>query len=288
LTAPDSASRVRITDHGDVREIRLTRPDRHNALNEETIRVLAEAFLAVSTASSASPRAVLLSAEGKSFCAGADVEYMRRIADHPLEENLADARNLAALFGAVRSCPCLVVARVQGAALGGGSGLVAACDLVVASDEARFGFTEVRLGLVPATISPFVVERIGPVRARALFATGEIFGAAEAQRIGLVDRVTPPGELSAEVDRILASVLSAAPLASREAKRLADRVGRRFTGTPLDPYLANESARLIAEMRSRTEGREGLQAFLEKRRAAWVREWPPAAGSAGSDSTPVN
>lgn len=242
---------------------------------------LTEAFRAV--AASTTVRVVLLSAEGKSFCAGADAAYMRRIAEHPFEENLEDARRVAGLFRAVRTCPVLVVARVQGAALGGGSGLLAACDLVVASEEARFGFTEVRLGIVPATISPFVVERIGPARARGLFASGEIFGAAEAQRIGLVDRLAPAGELPAEIDRILAAALQAAPGAAREAKRLADHVGAQLAGggswgaaPALDPKLAAETARLIAEMRASDEGREGLSAFLEKRKARWVSVWPPA------------
>jgi methylglutaconyl-CoA hydratase len=282
LSAAEPSPPVLVRDRGGVREIRLSRPDRHNALDEETIARLTAAFQDVVVAP-IPPRAVLLTAEGKSFCAGADVDSMRRMGQCPPEENLEGARRLAGLFRSVRTCPCLVLARVQGAALGGGSGLVATCDLVVAAEEARFGFTEVRLGIVPATISPFVIERIGSVRARALFATGEIFGAAEAQRIGLVDRVLPLEELDHEIDRVLGAILGAAPLASREAKRLADEIGRRLSGDAgggsapcLEPSLAEETARRIAAMRSGPEGREGLTAFLEKRRPTWVEPWPPA------------
>jgi methylglutaconyl-CoA hydratase len=279
---------ILVIDRGPVREIRLRRPDLHNAFDEALIAELTRAFATVGTSSDGpSPRAVVLSAEGRSFCAGADVRY-----------NLADSRRLAALFRTVRACPVLSIARVQGTALGGGCGLLAACDLVVAAETARFGFTEVRLGIVPATISPFVVERIGPSRARGLFASGEIFDAAEAQRIGLIDRLAPADRLDAEIERVLEAILIAAPLASREGKKLADRIGWRLassdsaedgarrSGTDpksaspasLDPALGEETARLIAELRAKPEAREGLRAFLEKRKATWV-EPPPSPRS---------
>jgi methylglutaconyl-CoA hydratase len=260
-----AGGRLCIRDRGPVREIRLSRPDVHNALDEELIAALTLAFIEVGAIPDP-PRAVVLAAAGTSFCAGADLHYMQRIAAFTAEENRADALRLAALFRSVHACPVFVLGRIQGAALGGGSGLVACCDLAVSSAGARFGFTEVRLGLVPATISPFVVVRIGGAKARSLFPTGEVFDAAEAQRIGLVDRVVAPEQLDAEIDRVLELLLSAAPGASREAKALADRAAGS---------AAEEAAALIARLRSLPEGREGIAAFLEKRRPAWTQSWPP-------------
>lgn len=274
--------RLRVRDSGPVREIRLARPEVHNALDQELIAALTAAFVEVGSLP-IPPRAVILAAEGKSFCAGADLHYMQRVAAFTAEENRADALRLAALFRAVRGCPVFVLGRIQGTALGGGCGLVACCDMAVASGEARFGFTEVRLGIVPATISPFVVARIGAARARALFPTGEIFDAVEAQRIGLVDRLVPPAGLDAEIARILTALLAAAPGASREAKVLADRAAAwgsayatETTGTP------DDAADLIARMRALPEGREGIAAFLQKRTPGWVQPWPPD-GPAGKD-----
>ena len=264
-----AGGRLCILNRGPVREIRLSRPDVHNALDEELIAALTLAFTEV-TAAPISSRVVVLAAAGASFCAGADLHYMRRIAAFTEEENLADARRLAALFRAVHDCPIFVLGRVQGAALGGGSGLVACCDLAVSSTGARFGFTEVRLGLVPATISPFVVARIGAAKARAIFPTGEIFDAAEAQRIGLVDRVVAPEQLDTEIDRVLGLLLSAAPGASREAKALADRAAG---------WADEETAAIIARLRALPEGREGIAAFLEKRRPTWTQPWPPPTDS---------
>lgn len=270
--------RLRIRDRGPVREIRLSRPDVHNALDEELIAALTLAFAEVE-ADPHPPRAILLAAEGASFCAGADLHYMQRIAGYTADENHADALRLAALFRAVHDCPVFVLGRIQGAALGGGCGLVAGCDLAIASTQARFGFTEVRLGIVPATISPVVVARIGAAKARSLFPTGEIFDAAEAQRIGLVDRVAAPDQLDIEIDRILALLLSAAPGASREAKALADSAARWLAGWTPDAAGAStseEAATLIARMRALPEGREGIAAFLEKRKPGWTEPWPPS------------
>jgi methylglutaconyl-CoA hydratase len=272
-THESAGGRLCIRNRGAVREIRLSRPDVHNALDEELITALTAAFVELGAVSNL-PRAILLTAEGKSFCAGADLHYMQRIAGYSADENRADALRLAALFRAIHDCPVFVLGRIQGAALGGGCGLVAGCDLAVASDQARFGFTEVRLGIVPATISPFVVARIGAARARALFPTGEIFDAAEARRIGLVDRVVAPEQLDTEVDRVLSLLLSAAPGASREAKALADRAAGWAAGPATE-----ETAALIARLRALPEGREGIAAFLEKRRPAWTQPWPPPAES---------
>jgi methylglutaconyl-CoA hydratase len=284
-----AGGRLCVRDCGPVREIRLSRPDAHNALDEDLIAGLTAAFVEVGTLQNP-PRAVLLAAEGKSFCAGADLRYMQRLAGYAAEENHADALRLAAMFQAVHDCPVFVLGRIQGAALGGGCGLVAACDLAVASASARFGFTEVRLGIAPATISPFVVARIGAAKARALFPTGEIFDAAEARLVGLVDRVVAPEQLDAEIDRILELLLGAAPGAAREAKALARRAAGWVAGWTTDtaaepaakPVIgppagtaATEAAALIARLRALPEGREGFAAFLEKRKPAWTQSWPP-------------
>lgn len=300
LSQSRAGGRLAVVDRGPVRELRLHRPEAHNALDAELISALTEAFEEIHFAVERSadsavlpsrggqaggpardfgpPRAVLLTGAGRSFCAGADLQYMREVAAFSEEENRADAARLAALFAAVRRCPVFVLARVQGAALGGGCGLVAASDLVVAAAGARFGFTEVRLGIVPATISPYVIERIGAACARALFPTGEIFDAAEARRIGLVDRIAPEEDLDGAVGRVLGALLSAAPGASREAKALADRIAAA-SSFPLDPALAAETAGWIARLRASDEGREGIAAFLEKRPARWVQSlaetgWP--------------
>jgi methylglutaconyl-CoA hydratase len=290
--APSSLAGGRLlrTDCDGLREIRLHRPDVRNALDEELIRGLTEVFeetarevaniradAAPGSVSApagpgdptdAAPRAILLSAEGSSFCAGADLAYMSRVSGFSEAENVADARRLSEMFRAIRGCPVFVIGRVQGFALGGGAGLVACCDLAIASEESRFGFTEVRLGIVPAVISPFVIERIGPARARSLFPTGEIIQAEEARRIGLVDRVVPAGELDAAVQAVVEAIRAAAPLASREAKALVDRVSRWPAGEA--PALHEETARLIARLRALPEGREGMAAFLEKRKARWI------------------
>jgi methylglutaconyl-CoA hydratase len=273
-----AGGRLAVIQREGIREIRLNRPEIRNALDEELIAGLTDAFKAVaregadeSTASTL--RGVLLSGAGKTFCAGADLNYMKRVARYGEEENRDDARRLSALFAAIRRCPVFVLGRVQGAALGGGAGLAACCDLVIAAEDARFGFTEVRLGIVPAVISPFVIDRIGPARARSVFPTGEIFNAAEARNIGLADRVVPAGELDAAVDGVLKALLEAAPLASRESKLLIERAAAALplafdrTG---EGSIFEATAHTIARLRAAPEGKEGISAFLEKRRAWWV------------------
>jgi methylglutaconyl-CoA hydratase len=201
-------------------------------------------------------RAVVLSGEGASFSAGADVEWMRSSVDLPYEENVADALRLRAMLDAIDSCPAPVVARVQGHALGGGCGLVACCDVVVAEPAAVFAFSEVKLGIVPAVISPFALAKIGDGAARRFFVTGERFGAEVALRIGLVHEIAD--DLDAAVERVVGELLSAGPDATRAAKQLA-RVS----------HSALETAELIAAHRTGAEGQEGLRAFLETRAAAW-------------------
>ncbi|MGZ4353512.1 MAG: enoyl-CoA hydratase-related protein [Gaiellaceae bacterium] len=229
----------------------MARPERRNAFDAALIAELTEAFADVGDA-----RAVVLAGEGASFSAGADVDWMRASADLSYEENVEDAMRLRRMLEAIDSCPAPVVARVQGHALGGGCGLVACADVVIAEDDAVFAFSEVKLGIVPAVISPFALAKIGPGPARRWFVTGERFDAWTALWMGLVHEVTV--DLDRAVEDVLGEIAGAGPEAARAAKSLAR--------TPLP---AEETARLIAERRTSAEGQEGLRAFLEKRRPAW-------------------
>jgi methylglutaconyl-CoA hydratase len=236
---------------GSVLRITLARPDRRNAFDAALIAELAEAFVDVGRA-----RAVVLAGEGPSFCAGADVDWMRGSARLSYDENVADANAMRQMFESIDRCPAPVVARVQGHALGGGAGLVAAADIPIAAPGTVFAFSEVKLGIIPAVISPFALAKIGAVHARRYFVTGERFDAETALRIGLVGEVA--ADLDGAVDRVVGELLSAGPSAARWAKRL---VRERPDGP--------ETARWIAERRTSAEGQEGLAAFLERRRASW-------------------
>ena len=236
---------------GSVLRVTLARPDRRNAFDAELIGELAEAFVDVGRA-----RAVVLAGEGASFSAGADVDWMRASAALSYEENVADANGLRRMLEAIDGCPAPVVARVQGHALGGGAGLVAAADIAIVSRDATFAFSEVKLGIIPAVISPFALAKIGSGAARRYFLTGERFDADTALRIGLVSAVVD--DLDEAVENVVGELLSAGPLAVRWAKRL---VRERPDGP--------ETARWIAERRTSDEGQEGLAAFLEKRPPGW-------------------
>jgi methylglutaconyl-CoA hydratase len=251
-------SALRIERDGDVLRVTIARPERRNAFDAALIGDLAEAFADVGDA-----RAVVLAGEGRSFCAGADVEWQRASIDLSYDENVADAMRLYRMLEAIDTCPAPVVARVQGFALGGGSGVVACADTVVAAPDAVFGFTEVRLGIVPAVISPFVLARIGAGAARRYFLTGERFGAEAALRIGLVHELAE--ELDEAVERVVHSLLAAGPEAARAAKRLIR-----------DRPLGVATAQVAAALRTSPEGQEGLRAFLEKRAATL-----PGGGSWG-------
>ena len=245
------AGNLRIERDAGVLRVTLARPDRRNAFDAALIAELAEAFVDVRRA-----RAVVLAGDGPSFCAGADVEWMRASADLSYEENVADANALRAMLEAIDGCPAPVVARVQGHALGGGAGLVAAADVAIAGRDAVFAFSEVKLGIIPAVISPFALAKIGPGQARRWFVTGERFGAETALQMGLVQEVAD--DLDEAVERVVGELLSAGPQAARWAKRL---VRERPDGP--------ETARWIAERRTSDEGQEGLRAFLEKRPPSW-------------------
>ena len=242
---------LRIDRDGDLLRVTLARPETRNAFDAALITELSEAFVDVGKA-----RAVLLAGEGPSFCAGADVEWMRSSVDLDYDANVADATALRRMLEAIDSCPAPVVARVQGHALGGGAGLVACADIAVAETDAVFAFSEVKLGIIPAVISPFALAKIGAGPARRYFVTGERFDAATALRIGLVHEVVD--DLDSGVAAIIAELRSAGPRAARHAKRLV-----------LDRPDGPETARRIAERRTSAEGQEGLRAFLERRPAAW-------------------
>ncbi|MDQ3067721.1 MAG: enoyl-CoA hydratase-related protein [Actinomycetota bacterium] len=247
-------SALRIEREGELLRITLARPETRNAFDAAMIAELSEAFVDVGKA-----RAVLLAGDGASFCAGADVEWMRASVDLDFDTNVADANALRGMLEAIDRCPAPVVVRIQGHALGGGAGLVACADIAVADERAVFAFSEVKLGIIPAVISPFALAKIGPTWARRYFATGERFDAATALRIGLVHDVS--ADLDAAVERVLAELWSAGPRAARHAKKLV-----------LERPDGPETAKRIAERRTSDEGQEGLRAFLERRSPSWVSE----------------
>jgi methylglutaconyl-CoA hydratase len=244
-------SSLRIERDGAILRVTMARPERRNAFDASLIAELTEAFTDVGDA-----RAVVLAGDGPSFSAGADVEWMRSSVDLSYDDNVADALRLRAMLDAIDSCPAPTIARVQGHALGGGCGLVACVDIAVAAPDAQFAFSEVKLGIVPAVISPFALAKIGTGAARRWFVTGERFSADTALRIGLTHEVAD--DLDAAVDAVLGELLTAGPEAARAAKELARA-----------PQTADETARRIAAHRTGAEGQEGLRAFLEKRPATW-------------------
>lgn len=262
----NSYEHLRRTDEGPVTTVSLARPDSRNALNAPLIEELTACFEEVSDDERA--RVVVLTGEGHSFCAGADIGYMRDTANLSYEKNLEDARRLAAMFRALDECPKPVVAKVRGAAMGGGAGLVAASDIVVAAEGTRFAFSEVRLGIAPATIAPFVVRKIGYSHARSLFLSGERFGAERAREIGLVHEVVAEDALNSAVSGKVDGLLAGGPYAQAAIKMLLREIE---TVEPMDA-LALMSP-LISELRTGVEGQEGLGAFLEKREPRW-RENP--------------
>lgn len=250
---------------GGVAVVLLNRPEKRNAFDAETIAALTEAFETLAGADHV--RIVFLRGAGGAFSAGADLDWMREAADWDESRNRDDAYELARMLKALHDLPQLTVALVDGPAFGGGAGLVAACDLAVATADSKFAFSEVRLGLTPATISPYVVAAIGPRNARVLFATGRVFGADDAQRFGLVQEVVADADHMNIVQEALAAGMTAcAPGAVADAKRLVDDV----SGRAITHDLMHETARRIAARRVSQEGQEGVRAFLEKRKPSWA------------------
>jgi methylglutaconyl-CoA hydratase len=255
-----------IVRDGPVERLTLNRPDVRNAFNEQVIAELTQWAEAV-TSSSDRPRVIVLAGAGKMFCAGADVTWMAKTVAYTEPENIRDATAMSRMFGAIDSLPVPVIGRVHGAALGGGAGLAAVCDIVVADEEAVFGFTETKLGIVPAVISPFALAKIGRSAARELFLTGARFSAARASQIGLVHAVVPASELDATVDSYVHELLTAGPEAVAAAKSLIPSVWGKSAAD-----AQSITARTIAARRVSSEGQEGLRAFLAKKRPAWNRD----------------
>ncbi|MBN9462446.1 MAG: enoyl-CoA hydratase/isomerase family protein [Burkholderiales bacterium] len=246
--------------------IRLNRPELRNAMNDVLIGELADAV--ERAVDDGEVRVIVLAGRGKAFCAGGDLNWMKRARELTPEQAREDSAALARLLRALYESPKPVVARVHGAAFAGGMGLVAACDIAVASTDTRFCLSEVKLGLIPAMISPYVVRAIGEANARRYFLTAEVFDAAEAFRIGLVHDLAAPDELDAKVDALLGHLLLGGPQALGQAKRLIRDVAAR----PIDDALTDDTAARIAALRASDEGQEGIAAFFEKRRPSWVRE----------------
>ena len=253
-----------ITRAGPVARVTLNRAQVRNAFNDAVIAELTAAFAELSQ--DLTLRAIVLAAEGKAFCAGADLNWMKSMAGYSWEENHADAAKLAEMLWTLYRCPVPVIARVQGDVYAGGVGLVAVCDIVVASEQAGFCLSEAKLGLLPATISPYVVRALGEQAARRYFVTAERFSAAEAHRLGLVHELTSPETLDEKVDELLATLVANSPAAVRACKRLVQDVAH----APITADLRDDTARRIADMRASSEGREGVQSFLNKRKPNWL------------------
>jgi methylglutaconyl-CoA hydratase len=244
--------------------VTLNRPDVRNAFNEQAINEIATAFDELGR--NELVRAIVLAANGPAFCAGADLNWMKKMAGYSHGENQADAMQLAQMLRTIYLCPKPVVAKVQGDCYAGGMGLVAACDIAVSVQEANFCLSEVKLGLIPATISPYVIKAMGENAARRYFLTAERFGAAEAQRIGFVHEVTAADALDAKVAEIVKSLLGNSPNAVKEAKALV----RDVVDRPVTDELLADTAQRIANIRASEQGREGVQSFLEKRKPNWL------------------
>ncbi len=258
---------IQVTEKERVRQVVLNRPEVHNAMNEQMIRELTEFFHEVDNESGDDlPRLVVLRGNGKSFCAGADLNYMKGIAAYGFEENMEDGKKLAALFRAVYECPVPTLAVVHGSAFGGANGLLAACDMVVAAQNTKFAFSEVKLGIAPATISPFVIRRIGEYGARELMVTGKRFDGVEAEKWHLVNHAVPPEQLEEKSQALINEIMTAAPVAVRETKKLIARI---IESQNLNKNI-DFTARLIARLRAAEEGQEGMAAFLEKRKPFWI------------------
>ncbi|MBE0622780.1 MAG: enoyl-CoA hydratase/isomerase family protein [Burkholderiales bacterium] len=248
-----------------VATIRMNRPEVRNAFNETMIEELSRAFLAADA--NAAVRAVVLAGAGPAFCAGADLNWMKKMSGYSPEENRADAMNLAMTLNTIYMMNKPTVARVHGAAFAGGMGLVAACDIAIAAEEAEFCLTEVKIGLTPANISPYVVAAMGERQARRYFLTAERFSAAEALRIGLLHRVTPAAQLDAGVDALLAHLLAASPAAIAASKELI----RYVAHGAIDQETMAGTAERIAAARASDDGKEGIRSFLEKRKPSWTQ-----------------
>src|SRR5262245_23206844 len=248
-----------------VARVTLDRPDLRNAFDDALISALTKTFQQIAVDDTV--RVMVLAGNGPAFCAGADLNWMKRMAKYGYAENLADAKALAEMLAALDRLPIPTIARVHGPVFAGGTGLVAACDIAVGTPEAKFCLSEAKLGLSPATISPYVIRAMGERNARRYFLTAEVFDAAEALRIGMLSLLVPQGELDASVDALADHLLAGGPEAHAKIKLLI----RAVAGRPVDDALAADTAKRIAEIRVSPEGKEGIASFLEKRKPAWSR-----------------
>ena len=254
---------LEVAKHGGVARVTLDRPELRNAFDDELIKKLRAAFEDVSRDKSV--RVMVLAGNGPAFCAGADLNWMKRMAGYGYDENLADAKALAEMLAALDRMPKPTLARVHGPVFAGGTGLVAACDIAVGTPEAKFCLSEAKLGLSPATISPYVIRAMGERNARRYFLTAEVFGAEEAFRIGMLSALVPAERLDPAIEEILNHLLAGGPEAHTKIKALI----RAVAGRRPDDALVAETAQRIAEIRGSPEGKEGIAAFLEKRKASW-------------------
>ena len=255
---------IRISAQGGIATVVLSRPDVRNAFNDEVIAELSQAFIQLGD--DPQVRAIVLMAEGPAFCAGADLNWMRRMADYSREENEQDAEKLAFMLRTIYECPKPTIARVQGDVYAGGMGLVACCDMAVSVDTANYCLSEVKLGLIPATIGPSVIRAMGPRASHRYFLTAERFSAAEARRIGFVHEVVPADQLDATVSTWVQALLAASPNAIKECKKLVQYVADR----DITRLLIDHTVKAIADIRASDEGKEGVQSFLNKRKPAWM------------------
>ena len=254
---------VLFTRQGAVARVALNRPDVRNAFNDQMLEDLLEVFATVRD--DPGIRIVVLTGEGKSFCAGADLHWMKRVVDYTYEENYEDSLNLARMLREIYTCPKPVIGRINGPAIGGGTGVVAVCDIAIASEDAVFAFTETKLGLTPATISPYLLKRMGERNLREYFLTGERFAAARAAQMGLINAVVPADELDAAVDAKIGMILTGGPQALAVSKELIREISERSLDEN-GPYTAG----VISRLRTSEEGQEGMNAFLGKKKPPWT------------------
>ncbi len=255
---------IEVVDRNEVKEVWLNRPEIHNAFNAELIADLIKLF--ESFKNDKSLRLIILSGKGTSFCAGADLNWMKAMKNYTKEENFRDSKELAKLFSTINECEVPVIGRINGHALGGGLGLVSVCDYAVSVKEAMLGFTEVRLGLIPAVISPYCISKIGESHARAWMLSGERFSADEALKMGLLHEVVEAGELDHRINEMEKRFLAAGPQAAREAKKLIRSVVKNLKASE------DLTCQMISERRISSEGQEGMRALLEKDKPAWMKK----------------
>ena len=255
---------IKIERDGPVARVFFCRPEIHNAFNDTLIYEMTDLFAALKEDQDL--RVIVLTGEGKSFCAGADLNWMRRVKDYSFEKNLEESLALADLFWLIYTMPVPIIGRINGAAIGGGTGFVAVCDISVAAESAKFSFSEVKIGVVPACIGPYVIKKIGEGKAREFFISGERLTAIDAYRIGLVNRWYPDERLDEEIDKLIMTILSSGPNAIKMAKELISNAPL-MTSDQFKPYTAE----MIARLRKSDEGQEGMDAFLNKRKPNWVK-----------------